>query len=233
MAKTEPDLSTFENFGEHICVPANTSLSFAYNECEKEPFYLLISGTCALQTIDKAGAELTLFYFHTYDVMSFSTALTEYLQISHAEDGDYLYSERSVFTVVTKTNCELIRFPHSSFAEMFDIGEFHLLLIRSLHRHYISLSARSVFSANNSAPAMVGITLLRNSQPASHGKRLVESFLTYPEIARRTSLHHVTVARIMRKLISEGTLSRSGKRVYIEDDDRLLRYIRDEIQLKY
>lgn len=226
------DYRSFAEFGTPEHVPANMALSANYKAHENKPFFVLVSGACALQTASKKGDELTLFYFREGEMMGHSPLLNNLFQ--QEGTGDYLYSERDIYVIMAKTDCEVLRFPSSCFQTLLDENvAFRMVLLESMQRHYVSLTGRSSYSANHSAVSTLCTMLARNAVRCGDGRHTLEGQFTYAELARRIGVHQVTVARIMSGLIKEGTLSRKGKHVYVEDDLRLLRYAREEIQLKY
>ena len=223
---------SFAKFGTPEHIPANSPLSYNYRLHETESFFVLVSGTCALQAISKKGDELTLFYFREGEMMGHSPLLND--MFMHEGTGDYLYSERDIYVIETKTDCDVLRFPTESFQRLLFSDEgFRMVLLESMQRHYVSLTGRSSYSANRSATSTLCTILARNAVRAENGRYVLEERFTYAELARRIGVHQVTVARIMSKLIEEGTLSREGKRVFVENDGRLLSYARGEDQIKY
>lgn len=226
------DYRSFAEFGALEHVPANSPLSYNYQLHETKSFFVLVSGTCALQAISKKGDELTLFYFREGEMMGHSPLLNDiFLQEG---TGDYLYSERDIYVIEAKTDCDVLRFPSDCFQRLlFNNEGFRMVLLESMQRHYVSLTGRSSYSANRSATSTLCTILARNAVRAEDGRYVLEEQFTYAELARRIGVHQVTVARIMSKLIEEGTLSRKGKRVFVENGTRLLGYARGEEQIKY
>ena len=223
---------SFAEYGTLVKIPANKPATFSYQGHEDEPFFILVSGICALQATSKRGEELTLFYFKEGEMMGYSPALNDMFPLEN--EGDYLYSERDVYNIVAKTDSTALCFPYKYFQPLWSKNEnFRMVLLESLHRHHISLTGRSSYSANHSAVSTLCTMLARNAMRDANGKHVLKEPFSYAELARRIGVHQVTVARIMRELIAEGTLSRSGHRIFVENSEQLLRYAREELQLKY
>ena len=224
---TEEDEKLSEVFDRLKNLEGNTIHTFQRGEIilrQGEPvesIYYLLDGTCYRSAITKQGEE----YF--YWIRSSGNAVDSLLGVFSLYG--YGYSGSSI---TAKSDCKCCRIPGDVFLRFADTNPLLLrrLLERSL-RQYGDLDKMFHSYKEGKAAEQIAAILLEGCEYGKKGGTVPASY-SYDFISRKTALHRVTVARVLRYFKEQGIICREGRKIVILDQDEL-EEIADGKQVKY
>lgn len=185
--------------------------------------YWLEDGICALTGITKEGEEWIYLYFRAKRLVAFSKVIA-----SRKETPD-----KPALYLAAKTSCTVYRLTEHIFRQIFAMNpEVNALILQTLADNYDELLIH--FHRTKEETAAVRLCrLLLDTSAMRGGKRVLPRFFSYHELARYLGTHTVTVSRIMAGLIRRGFISKAGRKIVIEREDKLWNVIQEEEELQY
>ena len=224
---TSKNIARLIELGTVFEVAQGEALFSIYEEAASyKCLFVLLEGKCSLISTSSCGNECIFFNFDKGDVMGYIPFITHYY-LNDVNPEQYV--DDGLYQIVAQTNVKVLRIPRANCEKLIDDLGFQHMLITSIGKHMVSTS----LVAQGSTVERLCAFLRKQIAPNDEGGMQLDPSLTYKKIANLLGIHAVTVGNIMRSLISEGTFRRLGRRLFLENENRLISLATGCERLKY
>ncbi|WP_415716260.1 Crp/Fnr family transcriptional regulator [Maridesulfovibrio sp.] len=216
-----PHSDLFESLGEQLIFDKNASLPIGKN------VYYLEEGLAALTMLTASGAEKVFMYFKEGNFFGYMRYVMPDERFAES------YIPINLNSMVAKT---LLRVRAINHEEFFNVIESDPQLYKdfsiSLTQNLSNVLEHSYWIASEDASTRLCLMLINFMEKKQEGHFMPRCF-TYLEMGNFLSIHTVTIAKIVKSLVSMGVLERHGHSIKIIDLERLRQLAHKEISLAY
>jgi CRP-like cAMP-binding protein len=189
---------------------------------EAADVFVLDAGIVSVSTLSMQGNEQTILYLTPRWLINI---VPSFLEKELIEDRNEDYKVEHY----TRTDCVLYQISSEDFTNFL---KQRPLLAESV----IYVLTHNLFSANRhyfqmqDLPVCLRLCKVLLDLDKGHG---IEPFFTAEELSNHIGSHPVTVSKIIAELKKQNIVSRSGRRLFIQDRERLARIVKERKQFDY
>jgi len=193
--------------------------------------YYLQNGFCVLNHLSDEGEEKTIVYFKEKSLMGFIPFLLKNLVDDNDEtEGAFLPDE---YFIKTRSVCDVLKIEGDRFFSLLEKSpNLNRTVLCTLTQNYINTIELLSQIINKSASVRV-CRIICEFRQDQEGKRILSPYLTYYDIGIFTALHVITVTKVFKALFTSHILSKTGRLIVIEQEDRLIDIAEGRVELTY
>ncbi len=216
-----PNSEIFQSLGKQLTFEKNANLPIG------QDLYYLVEGLAALTMLTASGSEKVFMYFKPANLLGYM----RYIMPDERFQESYL--PINLNSVAAKTPLRVRAIQPAEFFEVLQANpQLYKDLAIALTQNLSNVLEHSYWLASEDASTRLCLMLVNFMEKKGNAYFMPRCF-TYMEMGNFLSVHTVTIAKIVKRLVTMGVLERIGHSVKIIDVEMLKRLARKEITLEY